>query len=314
MEQTLNYYEELEVSRNASQEVIRAAYKNLVQRYHPDKNNGETHERLARITEAYRVLSDPEARKKYDEKYFFEELADTTPQPLTTKVEDNERLPSGKNKPPKKWPYALLLGLAITAYGLYQYEQYQNEKIRIALANAEYENQQRKIKEQKELNEKRKEYEALDLKNRTITFQSSPQVIVNRAPQYSYSHCSEEQKSFILPGFKITIGQLDSQKIKGSVADAKNTILTEISKSLRSIHPCNLFQVDFDKKVEGVIKDTANRMILGFEDYAKTCREMPYQEFGEYRSDVFYMGRAEEMVFVCRGVVNVIFDGEIRVL
>jgi len=53
--------------------IIRAAYKALAQRYHPDKwkgNSDESHRRMIDINEAYSVLSDNEKRRKYDEEYF----------------------------------------------------------------------------------------------------------------------------------------------------------------------------------------------------------------------------------------------------
>jgi len=63
-----NFYDELEVSPAASAEVIRAAYKSLMQRYHPDKNPGVTEiaQRAAAIAQAYDVLSDPHKREAYD--------------------------------------------------------------------------------------------------------------------------------------------------------------------------------------------------------------------------------------------------------
>ena len=63
------HYDNLKVSRHAPQEVIRAAYKALSQKYHPDKNQGD--ERAARImaivNTAYNILSDPVRRKEHDE-------------------------------------------------------------------------------------------------------------------------------------------------------------------------------------------------------------------------------------------------------
>ena len=60
-----NYYEDLEVSPNATPETIRAAYKALSQRYHPDRNP-EFAQRAKDITEAHRELSDPARRAKHD--------------------------------------------------------------------------------------------------------------------------------------------------------------------------------------------------------------------------------------------------------
>lgn len=63
-----DYYEVLEVSPNASDEIIKAAYKNLIKKYHPDNTgNIKDDEKIIEIKEAYDVLSDPKRRKEYDE-------------------------------------------------------------------------------------------------------------------------------------------------------------------------------------------------------------------------------------------------------
>ena len=64
----MNYYEILEVSQNASKEVIKAAYKSLIQRYHPDKNpdNVQIAERASLVVQAFEVLSNVDKRAVYD--------------------------------------------------------------------------------------------------------------------------------------------------------------------------------------------------------------------------------------------------------
>ena len=65
----MNYYEILEVSPNASVEVIRMAYKAQVKKYHPDnyKDNPQyAEEKMALFNEAYDVLADEDKRKAYD--------------------------------------------------------------------------------------------------------------------------------------------------------------------------------------------------------------------------------------------------------
>lgn len=64
-----DYYKILGVSKTASQDEIKKAYRKLAVKYHPDKNKGDkqAEERFKEISEANNVLSDPEKRKQYDE-------------------------------------------------------------------------------------------------------------------------------------------------------------------------------------------------------------------------------------------------------
>lgn len=65
-----NYYQILEVSENASPEVIEKAYKVLAKKYHPDawptNKSYWAEDRFKEITEAYQTLSNIELRKNYD--------------------------------------------------------------------------------------------------------------------------------------------------------------------------------------------------------------------------------------------------------
>ena len=60
-----NFYDILGVKKNASQDEIKKAYRDLCKKYHPDKNGGDD-TKFKEINEAYDTLGDEEKRKKYD--------------------------------------------------------------------------------------------------------------------------------------------------------------------------------------------------------------------------------------------------------
>lgn len=65
-----NYYEILEVDKNASKEIIDKAYKTLAKKYHPDlqsNNVKEFEEKMKKINEAYSILTNEEQREAYDQ-------------------------------------------------------------------------------------------------------------------------------------------------------------------------------------------------------------------------------------------------------
>lgn len=68
MSQFQTHYDNLKVARNAPPEVIRAAYKSLSQKFHPDHHQGTNDSTRAfqMISAAYAVLSNPELREQHD--------------------------------------------------------------------------------------------------------------------------------------------------------------------------------------------------------------------------------------------------------
>ena len=65
-----DYYDVLELNRNASLDEIRKSFRTLALRYHPDKNkNSESKEKFMKIVEAYETLSDVNGKRNYDESF-----------------------------------------------------------------------------------------------------------------------------------------------------------------------------------------------------------------------------------------------------
>lgn len=109
-----SYYDVLQVERDATPERVRAAYRKLAQKYHPDKMPGNANavRAMAAINAAYDVLSDPHRRAEHDlwirraERPARPAPVAALPQNLWTFLH-----------PSTSWPWYLLFGTTVFAIG-----------------------------------------------------------------------------------------------------------------------------------------------------------------------------------------------------
>jgi hypothetical protein len=95
-----DHYEVLGVDPKAPDEVVRAAYRALVAKYHPDRNPGDRDAglKLKRLNAAFAVLGDPEKRRQYDELTSAPEPTEKEASPPPSRAEPTER-----PKEPPRW-------------------------------------------------------------------------------------------------------------------------------------------------------------------------------------------------------------------
>lgn len=118
----MTYYEILEISETASEEVVRMAYKALAKKYHPDIFQGdpvEAEERMKQINMAYSVLSDSTKRAQYDAILNSKKASNNTERQGQYTKDSSNFYSAQKNNTirKKKWVYAtipLVIFLCIT--------------------------------------------------------------------------------------------------------------------------------------------------------------------------------------------------------
>lgn len=100
-----NYYKILGILDDAEDIIIRAAYKALAQKYHPDKWEGDekdANSKMSEINEAYEVLSHKDKRARYDAEYFSTPQSNQAPnyessEQANTKREENSKFDTREN-------------------------------------------------------------------------------------------------------------------------------------------------------------------------------------------------------------------------
>jgi curved DNA-binding protein CbpA len=117
----MDHYKLLKVSNTASLAEIRKSFRYLALKYHPDKNKNseESKQKFMQIVEAYKVLSDEQARKNYD-------IATATNTNMDTNYQQVSYAAYDYN-PARRWT------LSSNSYGIYSYADIKRRYIQNSL-------------------------------------------------------------------------------------------------------------------------------------------------------------------------------------
>lgn len=278
----MSHYETLEVSRNASPEVIRAAYKSLIQRYHPDKNPNQEQAatKAQQVTEAYTVLSDPEKRAAYDAKFFSQDqffsngsnvqpttaVVDLSVPPTTRRQSTDPSIKVVEINGNLSKPAIAIVILVISVIGFFAWsaDKKQKEFDLAWAAITEKSNIERAEKERKNLElqkKKAEDDEALDLSRRTLApFPNNISVNLIEAKSYPVRFTG---KILTIPQISLVVGKIDSELVVANVQQNRGVLAQNVFEQLSKLDERSLMTVDADAHIRNIIKDNMNKIVLG---------------------------------------------------
>ncbi len=112
----MNHYERLGVARDATPALLRDAYRRAARLVHPDRTGDASSAAMAALNEAYRVLSDPELRRRYDAQLAGPAVTDAGRERAGEDTDDvADRVPDVDVFPPGRFPWRFLLVMGFLA-------------------------------------------------------------------------------------------------------------------------------------------------------------------------------------------------------
>lgn len=283
-----NFYETLEVSPKASQEVIRAAYKTLMQRYHPDKNSHDptNAQRIQTIRMAYDVLSDVVKREAYDkelEKKFKArnsqiEKSDN----FAGEISKSETINSETEQSPILGVIIriLLVGIILSiGIGVFIDSQPSKEKRQLDhilsdefQAKLKSENNRKKQEAEKKRNEVLAEIKNSEIR-KTKTKSIRALTIINlifktpdddHASNFDCEHDTLDCLHYLaIPTLEIVVGEQNADQILKHIKKNQNVIISDIKTKLEQTSYKHFTQVDGETRLKAIIRDQINLTVIG---------------------------------------------------
>lgn len=282
----MSHYDTLEIHERASPEVVRAAYRSLIQRFHPDRrpDDPEAAARAAALTEAYEVLSDPVRRAEYDRCLADQraaaaarasQAAAVTPGAARARPSAPARSPRGGGIP-WIWGLLMLLMLAGTFWLMRPRHDAQDDwsalRQRFA-AGGQTEQDLRALirrrdallQQSPELQQRMAAESQRDRESRTVDLLDAPLDIVLPAGLMR------------IPRLSLVLGSFDTAALRGYIIKNRQVLVEDVIKALRKAQGDGLAGPGGEAYVQGVIQDALVRS-LGTqpeEDFPSTWFESP---------------------------------------
>lgn len=281
----MNYYEILEVSEHASSDVIKAAYKSLMQRYHPDRNPGNAQAAMhaARVVQAYEMLSDTSQRVAYDIE-LKRSLANLHSFPGKSRDAPARRAVAGNDDTPHWYVWVFITLIALSIWYIFSPTkstlppETELQEIRASIAGNQLTLKQLQVKinrideifrQHPEIKAREKIAQSKDLMTRTL-----PIFIRNLAVNLKDSSTEYELS---IPVISVTVGTFDSEKFIRNIESNSEFISEKLADKLSAADYKKLDSKDGEQYLESLILNSigettgANR----HENYPSSKTESP---------------------------------------
>lgn len=271
----MTHYETLEVTPNASSAVIRAAYKTLVQKYHPDRNPGnqEFANKTQEISSAYSILCDEEKRAAYDRFLAAAVQSEQNFRGVVTAVDVSKRakMPAADSMPQPNSSFSTallvcggLILLPVAGYLSWKADTKTNE----VLAE-KYEQQFEEYAKQAKNKERERR-----------TFKIFPNGYALKIEVLRPTSSIPEVRVWNIRPITLLVGKIDSTRVLSSLANNAEILQRAIAGNLSGMKEQELLDPYVHSQINYRIQTISNQLVFGY--IPVKCLSSENESFGEY--------------------------------
>lgn len=293
----MNPYDILQVSSKADAQVIRAAYRSLMQRYHPDKNpdDAQAAQMSASLTQAYELLSDPQRKAALDAELLSQNAALRPSAAAPTKSASGARR-SAVRAEPKSKPYALaipIIGIVICialVWGAVRSlsknfssssPSQQLTDIRLQMESAQTSEAERRklfalkqslLEQHPDLAAAERAKRLDDLAVRSLALLPEPMTV-----NFSAATAASPNIRLLLPEITLVLGSFDAAKLQAHLQKHRSRIVGDLAQQLSNQPATLALSPDAEMRIKRAIRESVNASleIRAQEAYPSTYFESP---------------------------------------